>query len=53
MLIDFLKNIMYVFVICVFLYLILGQTVVEGMEGESSSMEPTSTDAPLSLTVEE
>jgi hypothetical protein len=32
MLIDFLKNIMYVFVICVFLYLILGQSTVEGME---------------------
>jgi hypothetical protein len=32
MLIDFLKNIMYVFVICVFLYLILGQYTVEGME---------------------
>ena len=48
MLIDFLKNILYVFVICVFLYLILGQTVVEGMEGESS-LEPSSTDAPLSL----
>jgi hypothetical protein len=37
MLIDFLKNILYVFVICVFLYLILGQTVVEGMEGASES----------------
>lgn len=37
MLIDFLKNILYVFVICVFLYLILGQTVVEGMEGASAS----------------
>lgn len=32
MLIDFLKNIMYVFVICIFLYLILGQSTVEGME---------------------
>lgn len=59
MLIDFLKNILYVFVICVFLYLILGQTVVEGMEGESSSMEPTSlsleppsSDAPLSSSLE-
>ena len=56
MLIDFLKNILYVFVICVFLYLILGQTVVEGMEGEASSsdapsLEPlSSSDAPsLSL----
>ena len=37
MLIDFLKNILYVFIICVFLYLILGQTVVEGMEGASES----------------
>lgn len=37
MLIDFLKNILYVFVICVFLYLILGQTVVEGMEGASAN----------------
>jgi hypothetical protein len=61
MLIDFLKNILYVFVICVFLYLILGQTVIEGMEGEASSSDapplslepPSSTDAPLSLTVEE
>ena len=52
MLIDFLKNILYVFVICVFLYLILGQTVVEGMEGESSlepSSEPSSTEAPSSM----
>ena len=39
MLINFLKNILYVFVICVFLYLILGQTVVEGMEGESNASE--------------
>lgn len=39
MLIDFLKNILYVFVICVFLYLILGQTVVEGMEGASNASE--------------
>jgi hypothetical protein len=48
MLIDFLKNIMYVFVICVFLYLILGQTVVEGMEGEASSTDApsSSSDAP-------
>jgi hypothetical protein len=66
MLIDFLKNIMYVFVICVFLYLILGQTVVEGMEDATSaplSLEPSTdapslsleppTDAPPSLTVEE
>jgi hypothetical protein len=52
MIIDFLKNILYVFVICVFLYLILGQTVVEGMEDESSSTDAplSSTDAPLSST---
>ena len=49
MLIDFLKNILYVFVICVFLYLILGQTVVEGMEGEPTSLEPSSSDAPSSM----
>lgn len=51
MLIDFLKNILYVFVICVFLYLILRQPIVEGMENESSMMEP-STDAPLSSSLE-
>lgn len=37
MFIDFLKNIMYVFVICVFLYLILGQTTVEGMTSEAEA----------------
>ncbi len=41
MLIDFLKNIMYVFVICVFLYLILGQKTVEGMTTEATANEAT------------
>ena len=41
MLIDFLKNIMYVFVICVFLYLILGQKTTEGMTTEASTSEAT------------
>lgn len=45
MLIDFLKNILYVFVICVFLYLILGQTVVEGMEGASNASESNASES--------
>ena len=47
MFIDFLKNIMYVFVICIFLYLILGQSTVEGMtseEGEASTSEATTSE---------
>lgn len=47
MLIDFLKNIMYVFVICIFLYLILGQNMIEGMEDSSTKDVSASTgDAP-------
>jgi hypothetical protein len=46
MLIDFLKNIMYVFVICVFLYLILGQKTVEGMAtSEATASEATASEA--------
>jgi hypothetical protein len=33
MLVDFLRNIVYVVAICVFLFLILGRSVVEGFEG--------------------
>jgi hypothetical protein len=43
MFIEFLKNIMYVFVICIFLYLILGQTAVEGMTTEGAPSEDTET----------
>lgn len=42
MIIDFLKNILYVFVICVFLYLILGHNNVEGMENGSPSENASS-----------
>jgi hypothetical protein len=49
MLIDFLKNIMYVFVICVFLYLILGQKTVEGMAtSEATTSEATTSEATTS-----
>lgn len=48
MLIDFLKNIMYVFVICVFLYLILGQKTVEGMTTEASTNELATSEATAS-----
>jgi hypothetical protein len=51
MFIDFLKNIMYVFVICIFLYLILGQTTVEGMtseEEDASTSEATTSEATTS-----
>ena len=48
MLIDFLKNIMYVFVICVFLYLILGQKTVEGMAtSEATTSEATTSEATM------
>ena len=43
MLIDFLKNIMYVFVICVFLYLILGQKTVEGMTSSEATANESAT----------
>lgn len=46
MLIDFLKNITYVFVICVFLYLILGQKTVEGMATEATNMESATEEEP-------
>ena len=45
MIIDFLKNIMYVFVICVFLYLILGQKTVEGMTTEATASEATANES--------
>lgn len=48
MLIDFLKNIMYVFVICVFLYLILGQKTVEGMAtSEATTSEASTSEATM------
>ena len=50
MIIDFLKNILYVFVICIFLYLILGHNNVEGMEnapnGDAPSDNAPNGDAP-------
>jgi hypothetical protein len=52
MFIDFLKNILYVFVICVFLYLILGQNVIEGME-DAPVVESTPTNIISSSTISE
>jgi hypothetical protein len=44
MLIDFLKNILYVFVICVFLFLILGQPILEGFEEQATDSNAPSTE---------
>jgi hypothetical protein len=46
MIIDFLKNILYVFVICIFLYLILGHNIVEGMENGSPNDDAPNGDVP-------
>ena len=54
MLIDFLKNIMYVFVICVFLYLILGQKTVEGMTtSEATASEATTNELATTNEIED